>query len=88
MCNCREKIERALAERHAEHNPSETEHAAVLTGYGLALTNDMEMYARPFMLVELRSTAKNKKTGGARVKTKKTRVFFTHCPFCGKELTN
>ena len=86
MCNCRSRIENALTERHAQNTPNETEHKAVLQGYGIKITGDMQMRESVYMPVEMISTVTTKKTGTARRRTRKMQMHFTYCPFCAEKL--
>ncbi len=86
MCDCRRRIETALTERHAKNTPNETEHKAVLQGYGIKLTGDMQMCESVYMPVEMVSTVTSKKTGTARRKIREMQMLFTYCPFCAEKL--
>lgn len=84
MCECRERIEGKLKERHIHQNPQAKDHDAKLIGYGFRIT-DNGCQEACYMPAELRSTVTVKKTGAAKCKVDKINMHFTYCPFCGEK---
>ena len=85
MCDCRNRIEAMLAERHAQQTPSARDHKAMLMGYGIKITKDLGMAESVSMPAELISTVTVKKTGAEKRKVDKINMLFSHCPFCGEK---
>ena len=86
MCDCRNRIETMLTQRHAQQTPQAKYHKAVLMGYGFKVTKDLGMAEAVFMPAELCSTVTVKKTGAEKRKVDKINMYFSHCPFCGEKL--
>ena len=84
-CNCKADIEQRLTERYVAALPKSKDVKAVMTGYGLVITDDNQLQSRPFMPVEVRHIVTSK-AGAERRKTDKVNMTFSFCPFCGTSL--
>ena len=85
-CNCKTDIEAKLAQRHAEQTPEDTDHKAMLKGYGIVFGPQAGL--RPYAEVELTRQKVVKRTGEKKLTKSILNMFFTHCPYCGKSLAD
>lgn len=85
MCTCKSDIEQKLLDRFKEQNPLADSHKSELMGYGIFITKDLGLVAKPFMNLELKANFPLKK-GGAKSRTEKSTIVFNYCPFCGEKI--
>lgn len=84
-CTCKTDLEAKLTERYVSMEPTATGHKVELQGYGIALT-ETGCEVKGFMQYETFANVPLKK-GGSKPKKTTGNMFFSYCPFCGKEPT-
>ena len=83
MCNCKTDVEKKMTETFREQSPEAHGHKAELTGYVLLIEGNT-LKSKGAMNIDMTATYPLKK-GGEKVRTLKSNMLFTFCPFCGQK---
>jgi hypothetical protein len=82
-CDCKKDIEAKLVDFFTKQTPQATGMKVELQGYGFGIS-DAGM--RISQYTEAKVTAAHPlKSGGTKIKTVKTSMHFSYCPFCGQK---
>jgi hypothetical protein len=84
MCNCRTELTAKLLENVKKQLPDSTGHEVEIGGYSFVFT-DSGITGRDCLPVTIKHFVTAKKTGIQKLKTEKTNLLASYCPFCGEK---